>query len=320
MSNFEAAVIKRFGKCKRSKGKNGIEYIVDCPLCGKKQKMYLNPNNQLYICFRCGSKGTLQELFGDLADLKHKVAPPVVLPLPADVVPPGEVVPLTELPEDNPAILYLTQRNFDPQRLNDEFGVRYCVTGETFAGIFSCTNTILFPLWMNGTVVGWQSRLLYNPDALSDAECAAMGFPQDEDGDYYKPPKYFTNPGLEKSRIFYNYDNARKGRVVVITEGPFDAIAVGKCAVATLGKGISDRQANLIKAAWDVAVIMLDPGDAEEEMWELKSKLHRSMPVVRVALRGYKDPGEAPREAIWEQTLDAAEAEGINLLDYKFEV
>jgi hypothetical protein len=59
---------------------------------------------------------------------------------------------------------------------------------------------------MDGKLVGWQSRLLYTPDNMTDDECEAMGFVKDDDKDWVKPPKYWTSPGLEKGRVLFNYD------------------------------------------------------------------------------------------------------------------
>ena len=65
--------------------------------------------------------------------------------------------------------------------------------------------------------------------------------------------------------------------------------------MATLGKGIADHQARMIKANWNAAVILLDPGDADSEMQELLGSLHRSIQVVKIDLKGYKDAGEGPQ-------------------------
>jgi DNA primase len=141
--------------------------------------------------------------------------------------------------------------------------------------------------------------LLYDPDKLDDRACEALELIKDEDGDWVKPPKYFTMPGLDKGKIFYNYDWARQSNMVVVCEGVFDAIAVGRCAVAAFGKGLTDEQVNMLRAYWDLVVVLLDPGDAEKEMIALSKKL--PVNTLYMMLRGYKDAGEAPREEIWRQ-------------------
>jgi len=319
MSRLEAVIRHKFGAIKKSKGKKGIEYIVRCPKCGKK-KLYINPDAGAYICY----KGCMSGVLSDLMDVdKANIiigTPPPPTPLPSNVQPPGVVSELGRLPSDHVAIRYIVGRGFDPQELNDKFGVRYCVSGRVFSNIFNTSNTLLFPIWMGGTVVGWQSRLLYNPDKLEDAQCQALGYAKDEDGDWVKPPKYFTSPGMEKGRVLFNYDVAQRSDVVVICEGPLDAIAVGGCGVATLGKGVTEYQARLVKAYWRAAVILLDPGDADEEMLKLEAQLICTVPTVRVQLKGYKDAGEAPRYDIWKQIFESGDAKGIKLDQYRINI
>ena len=107
---------------------------------------------------------------------------------------------------------------------------------------------------------------------------------------------------------------------MVITEGPFDAIAVGRCAVATLGKGVTEHQANAIKSYWQLAVVMLDPGDADKEMQALTARLHRTIRTIVVQLQGYKDPGECPRDEIWRQIGTRMREFQLDVTKYKLAV
>ena len=69
-------------------------------------------------------------------------------------------------------------------------------------------------------------------------------------------------------------------------------------------------------AYWKVIVILLDPGDADENMIQLMKNLYTCTPTIRINLEGYKDAGEAPRRAIWEQILRTADSVNIDLLNY----
>jgi hypothetical protein len=230
---------------------------------------------------------------------------------------PGMLCNLVGLSTDHPCIRYLRGRGFNIELLERVYGVRYCWEGKAFAnGLFNTTNTLVFPIWMDGKLVGWQSRLLYNPDSLTQEELKAMGVPMEEDGTYPKPPKYFTSPGFDKGRALFNYDVARKSELIVVCEGPLDAVSVGPCAVATLGKGVTEFQARLIKAYWKLAVILLDPGDADREMAELQGNLQLSIPTVKIDLQGYKDAGEAPTLEIWRQIVESMDAMGLRIEKY----
>ena len=317
-TTLERYLREKFGEVKKSSGRNGLELIVRCPVCGKK-KLSVNAASGLYQCWRGCMTGHVQTLLGDIALAQRQAAPLPPAPLPANVITPGILVPFSELQDDHPAILYLQGRNLDPQQLDQFYGLRYCTAGQEFmGGVFDTTNTLIIPIWMKGVLVGWQSRLLYTPDTLDDDECEAMGYQQDPDGDWIRPPKYFTAPGIDKGRILYNYDWARQSDVVVVCEGAVDVWKVGRSAVGAFGKGVSDAQASLLANFWDIVVVMLDPGDAELEAARLSKKFAGIVnAVIPVMLKGYKDAGEAPQLKIWEQIGAAAHAMGIDLLQYK---
>jgi hypothetical protein len=311
----ESTIQAKFGRFKRSKGKHGVEFIVTCPFCKKRDKLYINPAHGTYYCFRCGEAGGTETLLGQKFNLEPETNTRPQ-PLPTNVVPPGELITLNELDDQHPARRYLARRKRDIAELTEVYGVRYCWSGKLFAQLYNTTNTLIFPIWFNGQIVGWQSRLLYDPDKLTDEECALQNLAKDEDGDWVKPPKYWTSPGLPKGRILYNYDWARQGNLVVLTEGVFDSIAIGRCAVASLGKDIADNQIELLRLYWDLVILMLDP-DAADKMTSLLVSL-RDVKTVMVTLQGYKDPGEAPRDQIWIQIGETAAKQGINIFDYRF--
>jgi len=319
LAYLEQVIRTKFGKFKKSRGKHGLEYIVRCPYCHKMDKLYLNPALGTYLCFRCGETGGLSTLLGVIDQLNKEIAVPTYAPMPTDVEMPGNLVELNVLASDHPAIRYIKHRGFDPQELNDVFGVRYCTNGKTFAHIFNTTNSLIFPMWMHSKLVGWQSRLLYTPDEMTDQECEQMGFAKDSDGDWIKPPKYWTSPGLPKGQILFNYDWASKSEVVVLCEGTFDAMAVGRSGVAALGKGVTEYQTRLIAntSTWKLAVLLLDPGDADKEMLQLTRTLATNMDYLEVQLQGYKDAGETPRLEIWAQIGQAAYETGKDLFKYR---
>jgi hypothetical protein len=328
---FEPIVRAKFGsRYKKGRSKNGLEFKVCCPFCtrnglkaDRRYKLWINPTQGVYRCWRCNTRGQAVDLLGDIASLVENPFQPSAAPRLVQVeTMPGQVVSLADTDLEHPGYKYMKLRGFDPHAMGTYYGLSYCYDGQVFGKgsfRFNTFNTIIFPLWMHGTVVGWQARLLYNPDDLDEAECQAMGYTLDEDGTYCRPPKYFTSPGLEKGKVLYNFDLAAQSQIVVITEGPTDVLAAGPCAVGTLGKGISDEQMRLIKNQWDVVIILLDPGDADTESYNLHQALIETVPnTVTVKLAGYSDPGSAPTSAIWKQIDVQARRKGIALESFNW--
>lgn len=299
INRLKRIIENKFGKVIVSNGSNGLELITYCPVCGR-QKLTINANSGIYKCWRGCTSGTLSKLL----NIKFE---PITITRPViqeakEIPSPGEIVPLSSLDDNNPAIIYLKSRHYDINELSNYYDMSYCSKGRLFArGTFNTSNTIIIPVKQNDKIIGWQSRLLYNPDKLTELEMGVLGFKYDgETGKYTKPPKYLTSPGLQKGKMLYNIDNAKKSNTVVVTEGVFDAVSVGRCAVATFGKQVSDEQISALKSYWDIVILLLDP-DAQEEQNRLVARLGSAAIVVPVVLQGYKDAGEAPREEIWKQ-------------------
>ena len=323
---FEQALRQKFGKFRKGRGKRGLEYKVCCTFClsrGKtadtKYKLNINPEKGVYRCWRCEAKGPTSEMFKNLA-MAERTAPPVNVgePLPVDVEMPGELSLLTSLPEDHPAIEYLQKgrkRPFDPYEVQELFGVRYCTKGKMYAGIYDTTNTIIFPIFFNQRVIGWQSRMMVEPENLSDTYLQLNGFRKDDDGDWIRPPKYFTSPAFPKGRVMFNWDIAVTTGYIVVCEGTFDAMAVGAAGVATLGKGLADEQVVMLAdaAMRGLKIIIMLDDDAVGEANELLMRLRRSGQVVSVTVQGYHDAGDAPRDEIWRQIYAAIEHRNMEL-------
>lgn len=315
---LEAELSRRFGRVTRSNGHNGLELICDCYVCGE-HKLSVNAVSGIYKCWRGCCSGTVQKLLNKKLPMTTAPAKKVVRR--TGYIEPGTLTPLTSVGDDNPAAVYLKSRGFDYRAVGADFGLCYCGTGRPFAhGTFDTTNTIVAPVTVDGKAIGWQSRLLYDPSALDDARCAMLGFKwNDEKHKYVKPPKYFTMPGMDKREILWNYDNARRSDTVVVTEGVFDAIRVGKCGVATFGKAVSDTQVGLLQQYWRHVILLLDP-DASRESQKVRAMFGPTVDVVTVTLSGYKDAGATPRPELWSQIIDACVSAGLDPGKFKLEI
>jgi DNA primase len=80
--------------------------------------------------------------------------------------------------------------------------------------------------------------------------------------------------GIGKSELLFNYDRVSYAPILTITEGVFDAIAVGTNAVALLGKTISDVQLALLENLRVRRIrVMLDE-DARAECYTMVDQLN----------------------------------------------
>ena len=319
----------RFGKVKSSRASDGhVEFSICCPFSHKNHKdshfhLSIHSEKGVYRCWSCNRRGHVSDLIstdGVEFQQPREVVAAITnvdslrkIPEPFDIGRGGGLIPVDQLPPDHPAITYLTKtrkRPFPPSELARVFGVFYCNIGRIF-GRGTCnydtSNTLIFPVYWrdhrpphNPVVIGWQSRLLYDPSKLNDSECNAYGLQRDEKGEWIRPPKYFTSPGLDKGRVLYNYLNARQYPYVVVTEGVFDCFSVGPQAVSLFGKTPTELQVNLLQTYWDEVILLLDP-DASKEMKEAYRRLSLSVRVTYVPLTGAKDAGDLLREELWRQ-------------------
>ena len=302
----------RPGKYKFVAVNPGEQYRVNCPKCGEKRK-------RLYICYLWNTKDAAGQVQGrsllhcfnescDMSDfglimtpyirymptLTRKASDPVEFdsrPL-KDVELPGKCVSLGELPQTHPAVRYVVgTRGFDLKELVETWRLQFCYEHKhPFVH-----NRIIIPIYWDNRLVGWQARAM---------------------GDHRV--KYFTMPGLSKSSLLFNGDQARKNPFGVVVEGVFDAMRVGKHGVALLGKTVSYQQQLFMQAWWGRGGVcmMLDP-DAVEDMDRLLCMMGKQsyrLGAFKVELPMGRDPEEFTREELWKLITARARAENINLV------
>jgi hypothetical protein len=120
---------------------------------------------------------------------------------------------------------------------------------------------------------------------------------------------------------------------MVVCEGVTDVWAVGRQAVALLGKTVSGAQKELL-GAWarrteGLLVLMLDPDawkdsagrSSEHAAFRRRELLHElgraaGGRLVEVVLPDGRDPADLGRKAVWAEIDRAAAAAGYRLEDY----
>lgn len=298
---------------------SGEYYRVCCPFCGDTRKrLWINHRfgtidpftgrRMLFLahCYneRClhrrGNVRKLDDMIFGLRNVNERsqmvIRPGRVNPTPpGPVPPPGDLVPISQLPAYHPAVQYLVvERQFTIDTLSG-FGVCLCVRAAP--GNKLAEGRIIIPIYRDANVVGWQARF--------------VGKPPDED-----IPPYYSCRGMRKSQLLYNLDASKDRRFVVIVEGVTDVWRVGSPAVAPLGKTLSDAQFRLVEHHWanKPVVVMLDP-DAREEMHGVVNDLlrvHRA-PVLSVTLPPGTDPASHTTEEVWSLIDQHARAQGLVL-------
>jgi len=239
---------------------NTKSYVMECPRCHKREKLYIRKADGRFVCWVCkeseGYSGyaewCLTDLTGKPVDQIRAYLYGVNTPVgrfidikfdeffgDEDEIPMfvgGDLKPIEDDPGfrdlDSPAgtrgVAYLARR-----------GISLGVAKEYGIKTWPARNSIVFPVVFRGSQVGWQTRYIGETEVLDDEEASPVSL---------KIPKAMTSLGLKKERTLMFSDRI-VGDWVVLCEGPIDALKAHLCGgnVAALGKGVSGYQLDLIK-------------------------------------------------------------------------
>lgn len=311
-----------------------MEFVVHCPRFHKKggrYKMSINADTGAYICHDCGHTGSANRDFFDKssqffagmkinrAKVEHNYANDywAKKEIWADDIPsPGKMVEISTLNEGHPVWEYLNSRGIASQDVSD-FGLKYCTAGNyNFSAKMGTTaGRIIFPVVMAKKLVGWQARQIERVEGNAklvwqgeDLEWRSFGkITSPDDGSWRWEdagvPKYYTCPGMQRSRALFNFDKAKLSKgYVIVTEGPVDALKVGSQAVATFGKKLTRDQIRILSSNWPKILMILDSEiDTEEEWFKRLEESFSGVYLICMKLDGFHDAGEATRDEIWNQ-------------------
>lgn len=275
----------------------GEHYQVCCPFCGDRRfRLSINHRwdteyngnklSHLIHCFHenCEEEITFYSEFkkrlqyvGSEAKVADVPAPQIELAKPMGLD--GKFTLVNDLPTMHAAVRYLRHRNYDETELGKVWDISWC----EYNSVLPHNNRLFFPIYdeVDGKkqLVGGQAHWM---DLIT-----LNGTPPKREG-----VKWYTLPGSKVSQVLYNGYRAYKQKdIVVITEGAFDAMRVGKdYGVALFGHNVSYRQKQLLWDHWGrhdgMAVLALDEDvyagkDAKEvaeiEAWFKRWKYFRSL-------------------------------------------
>ena len=263
-----------------------------CPLCGS-DRLWLgyNQDKGYFYCYNHGyaSKWQLfrawfpqerpEALLEQIdAPLDYEEKPPVS----GRYLPPGPVKPLAKCPFHAG---YLRGRGLNPEELAKKWGVGAL---DVDAPWFY-RNRLFFPVYNErGRAVSWLTRTI-----VSDCACRYLTAPQDRESAPIKS-------------LLYGEHFLSHFETVIVCEGVFDSLRIGRNAVATFGKSITDAQFDKI-TKYPRRIICFDgEPETQEQAKRLAIRLQAFPGLTDNVCLDAPDPGSAPPHEI-EALLKFAE-------------
>lgn len=274
----KALLSSKFGKVKSV---SGGSFRIPCPTCdpvhSKKMKRYISPGWELSRCFICEQAIPIKELLGENVLFERAAGDIEEVSYPhAKIVPYSYSEELYALPENHPAIAFLKKDHLDNFGYYDNLGIKYIPEGGGINIAFdsgftvNTSGALFFPVFGKDLdYVGWQIRFI----------------PGTWNGDRFQFMRYMHL--FPKGDHLYNYHTAKTSSCVIVVEGVKKALKLSNC-VATLGKGISEKQKQLIQE-WKNIVLVLDGEDSAQELAKeiRKEFISNGRKCVNVDLRKY---------------------------------
>ena len=281
----------KFGKVKLV---SGGSYRIPCPTCdpknSKKMKRYISPGWTDSRCFICEEAISLEELLGQKVSFDRETADVEEVEYKyAKILPYANAVKLSDLAHTEPVIQFMLKDHLANFPYYDSLGIRYIPTGcgsnISFDSGFTVNTaeSLFFPVFgKNNDYAGWQLRFI----------------PGTWNGDRFQFMRYMHL--FPKGDHLFNYAFAKQYKDVVVVEGVKKALKLAN-AVATFGKGIADKQKQLIQE-WKVITLILDGEDSTQELareitQEFKQNGRR---CINIDLRdyGFESPDDTTTEQL----------------------
>lgn len=253
----------------------GESYDVNCPICGdQKQRLSVSylwlekpplsslRRTELAHCYNENCPVRFRQFWEPILD-KVELAKLTCLPTPRDDTPveivrpskvrlPIGVVPLLDLPEDHPAIVFVKTKypHFSIDMLSNKYGVGYLDEADPFYRLSA--KRLVFPITEDKEVVAWQGRTIVGAE-----------------------PRWYLPPGMTKT--VYNLDKLTPTDIPIINEGIPACIASGSSGVCLFGKDITSRQLELLSSKHQTVLVATDP-----DTFLPNPKLKNVIPVLKL--------------------------------------
>lgn len=263
---------------------NSKSFILTCPRCSKKDKLYIRKKDGRFVCWVCAERDGFQgapeyaltELTGrSIPELRNILygmettngnlflqldfsdfldpEEDILLPYQQQVEPHPDFRDL-DSPYGGPGLAYLEGRGISLE-IAKAYGVVY----------WPARSRVVFPVVSGGRLLGWQSRTI-KPTEEFDEETQQI----------LKIPKALTYEGLDKAKVLMFADRLVNSAHAVLAEGPIDGIKAHLVGgnVVTMGKVVSETQLNLLRCSGIRKLYLaLDP-DASIEAQKIVRKMY----------------------------------------------
>lgn len=280
------ALLDLVAKSGRLSKQNSRSWIFDCPLCNKKDKLFMLKESGHFVCWTCrvtqGFAGRPEFAFVEMVGLPlseikallygdQKFRSPLHIHFnPRDFYGDDDdfdedagvlqemAYPYDFYPLDHKfaarGLKYLTEERGISLELAREYRLRYCPS----------TRRIIFPIEIEGKCYGWQARAVFQTDGFDE-----------ETGAEFHAPKILTPKGVQREWMWMFQDRLQGAKHAVVLEGPVDGIKAHLIGgnIVSMGKIISPTQLSILKNSGVEKIFLgLDP-DAAREAAEITRKL-----------------------------------------------
>ncbi len=264
---------------------------VHCPFCAGSKNFHLGipEDGSAAHCWRCGGHSivaTISKLLRVSEQearrilRKYQQGPTVIRASPEPIVRIRPFrFPKPHYPLSGPYKSYLARREFDPDRLEKEWGLLQTGPSSYLDGI-NYSHRILIPIHWDGRVVSFQAR-----DITDRSERKYLACPRQRETVHHKNVVY----GKE--------DHWRGASGIIVVEGPADVWRLGPCAVATFGIEFTLEQVLQLARISDRLFVVYDcEPQAQQQARRLAVRLRALGKQGEVVTIDSEDPGSMSQD------------------------
>jgi 5S rRNA maturation endonuclease (ribonuclease M5) len=258
---------------KKNKGSHDPDFSAVCHKTNTKYRVSQLLNEKIFPPLE---KRGIKNVTSYVASVSSRREECLILDEQGNLVPqdPGEVIPLSDLASDHPAIEYLVNRGYNIASLEKQFNCGYCVAEapeNPSKGIYykklprgfkdTSQGRIIFYSLMHGVQVGWQARILERVNADGIKEFwhpyeniwVPMEYKNEDTGKWTPLPnieiktdklsvlwgysKYKTAFGMARNETIMGYDAAIEFNKYMKLKKPVVFLVEGPLDAARLGPG-----------------------------------------------------------------------------------